>query len=102
MILVANYIDKDQDKIGKMAADLMRELAAHGVPIVETSNQGLNITTPHVYITFVTNLDKLRGRRFNEIFGPVPIDIKIGCLKRECGIAFKGSLLEYILMMEDI
>lgn len=102
MILVANYIDKDQDKIGKMASEFANRLMRHGVPILETSNNGLNITTPHVYITFVTDVNKLRGRRFNEIFGPVPIDIKIGCLKRERGVTFKGSLLEYVLMMEDI
>lgn len=35
MIIVANYIDKNQDKIGQMAADFMRDLAAHGIPVLE-------------------------------------------------------------------
>lgn len=102
MKLIVNYIDKDQDKIGKMAADFMRDLAKHGVPVLETSNNGLNITTPHCYITFVTDLNKLRGRRFDEIFGPVPLDIVKGCLKRERGVMFKGTLLDYVILMEDV
>ena len=102
MIIIANYIDKNQEKICQMAAELMRDLASHGVPVLETSNSGLNITTPHCYITFVTDLDKLRGRRFDEIFGPVPTDIRIGCLKRVCGGGFKRSLLDYVIMCEDV
>ena len=102
MILVANYIDKNKDKVGQMASEFMRELASHGVPIVETGNNGLNITTPHCYITFITDVDVLRGRRFDEIFGSVPMDILIGCLKKEYGFKFKGSLLDYVLMCEDI
>ena len=101
MILVANYINKDQDKIGQMAAEFMRDLASHGVPIVETGNNGLNITTPHCYITFVTNVQVLRGRRFDEIFGPVPNDIKTGCVMRPYR-PFIGTLLEYVLMKEGM
>lgn len=101
MILVANYIDKNKDKIGQMAADLMRELASHGVPVVETSNNNLNITTPHCYITFVTDSDKLLGRRFDALFGPVPLPVKVGSLK-EYGRAMHGNLLDYVLMCEDV
>ena len=101
MILVANYIDKNKDKIGQMAADLMRELASHGVPIVETGNNNLNITTPHCYITFVTDVQALIGRRFDEIFGPVPNDIRMGCVKKPYR-PFIGNLLDYVLMCEDI
>ena len=100
MKLVANYIDKNKDKIGHMAAELMRDLASSGVPVIETSNNGLNITTPHCYITFVTDLDKLIGRRFDVIFGNVPADIKIGCLKDNGHARFKGDVLEYVLMEE--
>ncbi len=104
MLLVANYIDKNKNKVGPgtLAAELMRDLASHGVPVVETSNNNLNITTPHVYITFVDDVNKLRGRKFDEIFGPVPVDILLGCLKRERGVRFKGTLLDYILLMEDV
>ena len=101
MILVANYIDKNQDKIGQMAAEFMRDLASHGIPVVETSNNNLNITIPHVYITFVTDLNVLRGRKFNEIFGPVPNDVRMGCVKRPYR-PFIGSLLDYVMMCEDI
>ena len=100
MRLVAVYIDKNKDKIGQMAADLMRELATHGVPVVETGNNNLNITTPHCYITFVDDINKLRGRRFDVIFGNVPIDIKIGCLKDNGHARFKGDVLEYVLFEE--
>ena len=102
MILVANYINKDQDKIGQMAAEFMRDLASHGVPVVETGNNGLNITTPHCYITFVTDSDKLLGRRFDVIFVPVPLPIKVGCLKEYGRAMHESNLLDYILMCEDI
>ena len=102
MILVVNYIEKNKDKIGQMAAELMRDLASHGVPIVEIGNNNLNITTPHCYITFVDNTDKLIGRRFDAIFGPVPLPVKVGCLKEEGRTMPRGSLLDYVLMCEDI
>ena len=100
MRLVAVYVDKNKDKIGQIAGDFVKGLTSHGVPVVETSNGGLNITTPHCYITFVSELDKLRGRKFDVIFGNVPELFKITRLKNNGHARFKGDVLEYVLIEE--
>ena len=97
MKLVAVYT---KNKIGQIAGDFVMDLTRHGIPVVETGNGGLNITTPHCYITFISELDKLRGRRFDAIFGDVPDLFKITCLKDNGHAKFKGEVLEYVLFEE--
>ena len=102
MIIIANYIDKNQDKICQMANDFMRDLAECGVPILETTNNGLNITTPHCYITFVTDLHVLRGRRFDMIFGAVPENVMRCCLKEPNKPRLEYYILDYVLEKEGM
>lgn len=101
MKLVIKYIKDKPESIDAMAAELCRDLATHGIPILEMTNNGRNITTPHVYITFVSDLNALRGRRFDVISGPVPTSIAIGCLKKGGQIGFEGTILDYVVEVEN-
>lgn len=102
MKLAAYYIHSEPTSANKVALELVKGLAERGVPVVETTNNGLNITTPHVYITFVTDLHMMRGRHFDVIFGPVPENFKYTCLKDPSLRTFKGTLLNYVLSAEGL
>lgn len=101
MKCVVDYIDGPYAKhVENMLVDLVDDLRSRGVDILRVSTATMAIDTPHVHITFVTDLQKLRGRKFDEIFGNVPVDEYGRCFKYPEKPRFGGSLFEYVLDQE--
>ena len=50
----------------------------------------------------MTDPQKLKGRRFDAIFGNVPVDILVPCLKCPKEPIFGGTLFEYVLEQEGV
>lgn len=103
MICVVDYVDgPSASRVESMLMDLVNDLESRGIDILRVSTATMAIDTPHVHITFVTDLQKLRGRRFDAIFGNVPIDILVPCLKYPKEPIFGGTLFEYVLEQEGV
>ena len=103
MKCVVDYVDGPHAKhVENMLLDLVDDLRSRGIDILRVTTAGLAIDTPHVHITFVTDSQKLRGRKFDEMFGNVPIDEYERCLKYPDKPRFGGSLFEYVLDQEGV
>ena len=104
MKCVVKYLNESYSKkdVEGMLLDLVDDLSNRGIDILRVSTATMAIDTPHVHITFVTDLQKLRGRRFDAIFGNVPVDILVPCLKYPKEPIFGSTLFEYVLEQEGV
>lgn len=104
MKCVVKYLDGSYSKkyVEGMLLDLVDDLRNRGVDILRVSTATMAIDTPHVHITFVTDPQKLRGRKFDEVFGCVD-DYDYGrCFKYPEKPRFGGTLLQYVLDQEGV
>ena len=85
-----------------VADSLIDELRKAGVDIVAAnfSSASPSITTTHVHVNFVNDLNKLKGRRFDEVFGEVPL--KQYYLKSPEYGCTDLNLFDYILAVEGM
>lgn len=102
MKCVVQYMDHAQDLTDRMIDDFTSDLQGRGVDVLRVSYVGATVDTPHVFISFITDLSKLRGRKFDEMFG-VPIDIYKYHIKEpgKKPMSCEG-LFEYVLREEGI
>lgn len=104
---VAVYVNQRVSGVNAMVDELISELTRHNIAIMRVTTSGPTVVTPHVYISFVTDLNKFRGRKFDAIFGALSYDVKcfvMPCLKDpgkglipDTGIS---KLLNYIMYEE--
>lgn len=99
MKCVVEYAPVSYSEFKESLIDLVADLRGRGIDILRVSSNVANmaIDTPHVHITFVNDIQKLRGRVFDEVFGWVPFPVR---LKYPEQPRFEGSLLEYVLEQE--
>ena len=64
-----------------------------------TEGEDLKPLSASYAIVETTDLNKLNGRRFDELFGEIPFDKKVGRFKNP-GDRYEGTLLEYVTEIE--
>lgn len=102
MKCVICYGNTDIASMRRIADELVGDLERSGIDYVRVSQGGLVIDTPHVHVTITNDVNKFKGRRFDEIFGDVPSSVAAGRLKDPESERFRGTLLDYILQEEGI
>lgn len=100
MVIVGYYVnDIDGVSANKIFMDTLDKFSHNGIEVLDCSLTRMIIQTPRVYIQFFTDSNKLNGRRFDELFGEIPFDKKIGRFKNP-GDRYEGTLLEYVTEIE--
>lgn len=101
MKLIAVYVEYGTENLERVVDNLVADLQSRGVEVLAYSLSRYTITTPHVYIQMVDDLNKFAGRRFDEILGPVPSSLYLERLK-DPSSRFKGDVIEYVLREEGL
>lgn len=89
-------------KLRRFVDDLVASIYAEGIDYVRVSAGGLVVDTPHIHATFTNDMNKFKGRMFDEIFGNISSDCIEGRFKEPKKERFYGSVLEYILQEEGV
>lgn len=95
--------DYSDDGVEHLFYDLIDGLERNGVDIVRNSEVAHVIDTPHVHLSFVTDPNKLRGRKFDMVFGNLDRRAALDLLKDPSIIGIRWvdcGALEYILKEE--
>lgn len=98
MKTVVIYVgDWKDDRIDVYFNQLISDLNGEGVEVLENTSEVLRvIQTPKVYISFVDDMRKLDGRKFDRVFGNVPIDVLMSRLKVS-DVSSSNNLMEFLV-----
>lgn len=110
------YFMKDPKLIYDTYETLLDILKSRGVRILRNTIAGPTITTSQVYIYFESDLRRLHGTRFDEVFGDLTLDEVVYRLKEPWrsgvydGVGSSGSgevdlagdIVEYVCRMEEM
>jgi hypothetical protein len=101
MKCVVEYAPVSYSELEESLIDLVADLRGREIDILRVSSNVANmaIDTPHVHITFVNDIQKLKGRVFDEVFGWVPFPVHLKYPEKP---RFSGSLFEYVLDQEGV
>lgn len=86
MKCVVCYLENNLKLAGNLYVELLNNLIERDIDILRMSDELLVIDTPHVYVHFVADPNKLRGRRLDRIFRSETINEVLNYILQEEGM----------------
>lgn len=86
MKCVVCYLENNLKLAGNLYVELVNNLIEHDIDILRMNDVLMVIDTPHVYVQFVADPNKLHGRRIDRIFRSETIDEVLNYILQEEGM----------------